>query len=148
MTSASVAGLLANLGKLFDLDEEFSGRPWGYGEVGAYLLGLWGFPLDVVHAVAYHRSPRHLPRTDFNLLGITHVANALISGDAVDEDYLDRCGQTDSLAHWRALAASIQQNARRQSSRTRSCRLAKQTGPDLCPIRHRSWFEPQEPARQ
>lgn len=111
MTSASVAGLLANLGKLFDLDEEFSGRPWGYGEVGAYLLGLWGFPLDVVHAVAYHRSPRHLPRTDFNLLGITHVANALISDDAVDEDYLDRCGQTDSLAHWRALAASIQQNA-------------------------------------
>ena len=110
-TSASVAGLLSNLGKLFDLDEEFSGRPWAYGEVGAYLLGLWGFPLDVVHAVAYHRSPRHLPRTDFNLLGITHVANALISGDAVDEDYLDRCGQTDSLEHWRSLAASIQQNA-------------------------------------
>lgn len=111
VSSASVAGLLANLGKLFDLSDELAQRPWGYGEVGAYLLGLWGFPLDVVHAVAYHQSPSHLPRSDFNLLGITHVANALICGNPLDESYLQRCGQTASLEHWHHLADAIRANA-------------------------------------
>ncbi|MBK9493622.1 MAG: Hydrogenase transcriptional regulatory protein hupR1 [Alphaproteobacteria bacterium ADurb.BinA280] len=111
VSAASVAGLLANLGKLFDVADDSVSRPWGYGEVGAYLLGLWGFPLDIVHAVAYHRSPRHLPRTEFNLLGITHVANSLISGDPLDQDYVHRCGQSGALEKWRETAESIQQRA-------------------------------------
>jgi len=61
--------------------------------------------------VAYHRSPRHLPRTEFNLLGITHVANSLISGDPLDQDYVHRCGQSGALEKWRETAESIQQRA-------------------------------------
>lgn len=30
---------------------------FGHGRAGAYLLGLWGLPLLVVHAVAYHHEP-------------------------------------------------------------------------------------------
>jgi HD-like signal output (HDOD) protein len=32
---------------------------WGFdhARVGAYLLGLWGLPVNVVHAVAYHHEP-------------------------------------------------------------------------------------------
>ena len=30
-------------------------------EVGAYLLGIWGLPLDVVETAAFHHTPRIFP---------------------------------------------------------------------------------------
>jgi HD-like signal output (HDOD) protein len=76
--SAFTAALLSEIGQLVlacarprefaqVLAEAGAGHPletveqglWGFdhGRVGAYLLGLWGLPVNVVHAVAYHHEP-------------------------------------------------------------------------------------------
>ena len=47
----------------------------GHAEVGAYLLGLWGLPLCIVEAVAYHHRPESLASSE--LLCALHVADAL-----------------------------------------------------------------------
>ena len=77
--SAFTAGLMHDLGKLVlaaNFDEQYSGAQtlarrqqiplWevekqifgaSHGEIGAYLLGLWGMPLDLVEAAALHHNP-------------------------------------------------------------------------------------------
>ena len=53
-----------------------------HAEVGAYLLGLWGLPTQVVQAVAFHHVPSDLHDGDFTALTAIHVANSI-------QDYLD-----------------------------------------------------------
>ena len=48
-----------------------------HAEIGAYLLGLWGFPDSLVEAVAYHERPADAPTPGFGLPGVLHVANCL-----------------------------------------------------------------------
>jgi len=53
--------------------------PW-QGRVfplAAYTLGLWGFPDEVVEAVAYHQVPRQAPGQSLSALSITHLACTL-----------------------------------------------------------------------
>lgn len=49
-----------------------------HAEVGAYLLGLWGFPNPIVEAVAFHHEPSHASEKGLNLAGIVHIADRLI----------------------------------------------------------------------
>jgi len=53
-----------------------------HAEVGAYLLGLWGFPNSIVEAVAFHHSPQLSPsRTadgGLNLPKLIHIADRLV----------------------------------------------------------------------
>src|ERR1700727_2061752 len=49
-----------------------------HAEVGAYLLGLWGFPNSIVEAVAFHHSPNLASEKGFGLSGIVHVADRLV----------------------------------------------------------------------
>jgi len=49
-----------------------------HAEVGAYLLGLWGFPNSIVEAVAFHHSPSQASEKGINLAGIVHVADRLV----------------------------------------------------------------------
>lgn len=92
-----MAGMLHDLGKLILIDnlpEQYSlvleqcqndGKlVWeveqdlfgvSHAEVGAYLLGLWGLPDDIVEAVAYHHHPSHCVHQSFSPLTAVHVAN-------------------------------------------------------------------------
>jgi HD-like signal output (HDOD) protein/ActR/RegA family two-component response regulator len=47
-----------------------------HAEIGAYLLGIWGFPYSVVEAVAYHHSPRQVQQTSFDALAALAIAHA------------------------------------------------------------------------
>jgi HD-like signal output (HDOD) protein len=47
-----------------------------HAEVGAYLLGLWGFRDDLIEAVAYHHRPGDCIATRFTPLTAVHVADA------------------------------------------------------------------------
>jgi putative nucleotidyltransferase with HDIG domain len=49
-----------------------------HAEVGAYLLGLWGFPNLIVEAVALHHSPRQASEKGLGLPGIVHIADRLV----------------------------------------------------------------------
>jgi putative nucleotidyltransferase with HDIG domain len=48
-----------------------------HAEVGAYLLGLWGFPTSIVEAIAHHHNPRSVPQTRFDVLAALSIGHAL-----------------------------------------------------------------------
>ncbi len=89
-----------------------------HAEVGAYLLGLWGFPDAIVEATAFHHRPRHCSEESFGSLTAVHAANALeheLRSDVSDEcsaqidlEYLNKLGLADRLSAWREVCQPIQ----------------------------------------
>jgi putative nucleotidyltransferase with HDIG domain len=53
-----------------------------HAELGAYLLGLWGFPYPVVEAVALHHAPRRVEQSEFDVLAALAVAHAICDSAA------------------------------------------------------------------
>lgn len=85
-----------------------------HAEVGAYLLGLWGLPLSIVEAVAYHHCPELIAPTD-TLLAL-HAADALsyepdnaspdpTAGGRLNVAYVEKSVFGAELPRWRAVAA-------------------------------------------
>lgn len=80
-----------------------------HGEVGAYVLGLWGLPASVVEAVAWHHGPSRCNEKTFSALTVVHAANVLEHESArdlrpfagMDEAYLDDLGLLSRLPLWR-----------------------------------------------
>jgi len=56
-----------------------------HGEVGAYLLGLWGLPDTIVEAVAFHETPGRCHAMEFGLPGVVHAASRLAQGVDVSD---------------------------------------------------------------
>ena len=103
----ATAALLADIGLLLPgvrnertPDDAADDRP-GHAEAGAYLLGLWGLPMPIIEAVAFHLQPQRSNTRSFWVTGAVHVALALINGDPVDEEYLQRAGVLNKLPQWR-----------------------------------------------
>ena len=109
---ASTAGLLVEVGRLLPAPADGAPAP-DYAEAGAYLLGLWGLPMPIVEAVAFHRRPRQVRATGFWVTGALHAAAALVAGDPVDEAYLQSVGMRERLPQWRAL---MEQDAARAAA--------------------------------
>lgn len=107
---AGIAALLANVGKLLPQPEGSAAERFGYSEVGAYLLGVWGLPMAIVEAVAHHHQPQRGGQREFGLIGIVHVAVALATGEAVDESYLERMRVADRLPEWRDKAERLRES--------------------------------------
>ena len=73
-----------------------------HAEVGAYLLGIWGFPPEVIDAIAHHHKPHLLPSDKVSLTTIVHVADAMsqvharkdeeIFTEHLDNDYMNSLG--------------------------------------------------------
>lgn len=131
--AAFTGGLLHDLGKVVlasNFDEQYRGAQSlaakqklpptevekeifgaNHGEIGAYLLGLWGMPLDVLEIAALHHQPSQGSKRGFTPLTAVHVANALIYEMApekdgtivsvVDEHYLEEIGVLEHLPEWR-----------------------------------------------
>lgn len=126
---SATAGLLHDLGKLalFANLPEHGRRvcdlvksrnlPWWqaeqevfgatHGEVGGWLLGLWGLPVSVVEAVALHHHPARFMNRGFCPLTAVHLANAFVrAGDrgaalaAVDAEYVRGLGLWEKLPGW------------------------------------------------
>jgi len=113
----ATAALLADIGMLLPgvRDErqaaaEGDQRP-GHAEAGAYLLGLWGLPMPIIEAVAFHRTPSRSSTRSFWVTGAVHVAMALASGHEPDQEYLARTGVLPRLAEWRDYAESLTASA-------------------------------------
>lgn len=80
-------------------------------QLGAYLLGLWGFNKAVVEAVALSGSPGLVPAASLGPPGIVHLARVLAgplppygSRLAVDPDFLTGPGAGGRMAAWTAEA--------------------------------------------
>ncbi len=84
-----------------------------HAEVGGYLLGVWGLPLPIVEAVAYHHALPATQRGRMDAPLAVHVGDAL-AGSAlsgrnapveIDLAALDAAGVSHELPRWRDLAA-------------------------------------------
>lgn len=88
-----------------------------HAQLGAYLLGLWGFGFDIVFAVGCHHRPaagavfgiasavnaaQFLTRTDEGALADRYIRASLDTG------HLEACGKIDRLDAWRALHESME----------------------------------------
>lgn len=80
-----------------------------HAEVGAYLLGLWGLPSEVVRAVAFHHHPFALPGERFTALTAVHAANGILRKAHLEQgtcdtklnlDYLSQVGLIGRLPVW------------------------------------------------
>jgi putative nucleotidyltransferase with HDIG domain len=97
---------------LYRIEEEL----WGitHAEVGAYLLGLWGLPIRVTEAIAYHHSPSAVPHQRFDALAAVYVANLLAhetEGSATnlewDLGFLESFGVAGQLPDWRTMVSEM-----------------------------------------
>jgi HD-like signal output (HDOD) protein/CheY-like chemotaxis protein len=87
-----------------------------HAEVGAYLLGLWGFPNAIVEAVAFHDNPSIVSNKDFGLAGIVHVADRLVHRRCdhirepslnLEPGYLEELGLEGCLPGWSAAVDAV-----------------------------------------
>ena len=82
-----------------------------HAEVGGFLLGLWGLPVPVVEAIAFHHNPTECAHVGFSPLTAVHAANALVNFEGprdkvfvsgkLDSSYLKLLGLDDRLEAWR-----------------------------------------------
>jgi HD-like signal output (HDOD) protein len=82
-----------------------------HADVGGYLLGLWGLPVPLVEAIAFHHRPAATVQKTFAPLTALHAGNALASSDnpaisgiplsAVDQSYLNDLDLGDRMEVWR-----------------------------------------------
>lgn len=83
-----------------------------HGEMGAYLLGLWGLPDPIVEAVAFHPEPSMHVNPSLDALTIVHAADVLADAKAsqeqimarLDRNYLAAVGVADRVDEWMELA--------------------------------------------
>lgn len=81
-----------------------------HSQVGAYLLGLWGLPVTIVEAVAFHHEPQQSASKAFSPLTAVHIANALVrqvqsrngapADLPVDTGYLAKLGLENRMDAW------------------------------------------------
>jgi HD-like signal output (HDOD) protein len=104
------------------IEAEFAEFGASQFQVGAYLLGLWGFRNAIVEAVAYVDCPESLPADGLDVTAVVHVARALAGpfpgftlGEpddgagrmALSMSYLDSLGQQDKLGSWMIEAGQV-----------------------------------------
>lgn len=112
---AGSAALLADLGK--QLHGSLLNAPPHPGELwqiaprvallGAGLMTLWGLPMEMVEAVAFHHAPGRLPGRGLDVVGATHLARALVGDIPLDEAWVERAGLTPRMPAWRDLAERL-----------------------------------------
>ena len=108
--------------KVLDTNQRFGGEleasefhvfGASHGEVGAYLLALWGIPEPVVLAAAHHHGIAHQPVRAFTPALAVHVADTLhaynpehpvFARARLDEAYLANLDLIDRLPVWTAAA--------------------------------------------
>lgn len=87
-----------------------------HAEVGAYLLGLWGFPEPIVEAIVWHHTPSRTGETTLGLSGLVHIGDLLAHAaspapqhpSVAEQGYLERLGLAGRWSDWQALRSEPQ----------------------------------------
>ncbi len=83
-----------------------------HAEIGAYLLGLWGFSHPIIEAIVYHHNPGASLSEKSDVLTAVHLANAFIDEEEspdssynreLDGDYLKHLNVESHLPEWRQI---------------------------------------------
>jgi len=88
-----------------------------HAEAGAYCLGLWAIPNNILEPVIFHHYPSRSQNNSFDVLTALHVANVLLHQEPIpdpdkpvpglDYVYLNHSQVIDRLPDWMELAAKI-----------------------------------------
>jgi len=126
---AFLAGMLHDVGKVVfatraaaakgdpvaSVEETTAQMEAHHAEVGAYLLGLWGFPNSIVEAVAFHHAPSQTAADGLSLPALIHIADRLVhqtpSETAASPGYGLEPGLLETLGfvdHWPEWSAALQ----------------------------------------
>jgi HD-like signal output (HDOD) protein/CheY-like chemotaxis protein len=128
---AFTTGLIHDVGKIVLLSElpneyrrviqELDGSPESFyememkhlgcthGQVGAYLMSVWGLPLSMVRAVEFHRRPSEIGAQDFSSLAAVHCADVIVSAAdsafvnrdiTLDTEFVQALGVAGKMAEW------------------------------------------------
>jgi HD-like signal output (HDOD) protein len=90
-----------------------------HAAIGAYLLGLWGIPFQIVEAAAFHHTPGKSKANGLSPATIVHVANAFANAgfqlndcndiiDGIDYEFLENAQLLDQFEQWRKVCADLQ----------------------------------------
>lgn len=67
-------------------------------QLGGYLLHFWGFPLPIIEGVLNHDDPEKLMESDFSPACAVYIANSILSGKAVNEEFAAHFDLESTLA--------------------------------------------------
>jgi HD-like signal output (HDOD) protein len=94
-----------------------------HAEVGAYLLGIWGFPYPIIEAVAHHHRPGRVVQTRFDVLAALVIADELVpmhdshaagidpsADERIDANYLQAINAPFDLSEARRRVAETAQS--------------------------------------
>lgn len=86
-------------------------------DIGAYLIGLWGFNGDILEAIAYHNNLSTYSGESFSAALAVHVADAfyyehypekaLGKPPVLNREYIEKTGFSENVETWSALCADI-----------------------------------------
>jgi putative nucleotidyltransferase with HDIG domain len=87
-----------------------------HAQLGAYLLGLWGFPESLIEAVGWHHQPVQAKKSGLTAALIVHITNAIAHAksapvrvwDLLDTDYLKKYKLISLVEKWLTEAGSYQ----------------------------------------
>jgi putative nucleotidyltransferase with HDIG domain len=92
-----------------------------HAHVGAYLLGLWGFPNPIVEAVAFHHAPNVAGAASGKSLclpGVIHIADYLVheretsgstaAGLSLESGFLEARGLIERMPVWRSAVENLE----------------------------------------
>lgn len=87
-----------------------------HGDVGGYLLGLWGLSAAVVETAAFHHCLDHYPTPSFCPAVIVHAADVIyhrfnpdghMGLPELNRSYLEQIGLGDRFDHWLGLCREV-----------------------------------------
>lgn len=101
--------------RIWEIEEEILGIT--HAEVGAYLMELWGLPVSIIEALAFHHSPSMSGEIRFSPLTAVYIANILEHGildtehnepqPALDSAYLADLNLNNRLKYWGEIKQSL-----------------------------------------
>lgn len=99
------------------VDKEWQQFKANHGDVGTYLIGLWGFSGNILEAISYHNNISTYSRETFSPALAVHVADAfyfkfnpeqaLGAPPEIDIEYLEKTGFAAKLPEWEELCANV-----------------------------------------
>ena len=91
--------------------------PVTHAEIGAFVLGRWGLPLEVAEAVAFHHEPSRLNSSELHLAGLIHIADYFAGQYSppfqsselagLDEAFIEGAELGDKIEKWGPAAERI-----------------------------------------
>lgn len=99
------------------IDAELDTFKANHGDIGAYLIGLWGFNGDIVEAIAFHHAIEGYPGDGFSAALAVHLADCcyyerypeatLGQAPKLAESYLERINLKEQAEQWRQAAHEL-----------------------------------------